>query len=423
MSKTKLLIVDIIFPCTIGNWRTSEIHFFLNNPNFVTDILVSPYFEGIERTTSRSLVDIFKEYYDTYPHLKGYNIFIFNKKRNAINQFNKSTLSDGKIFDGTKFNGLIPGDYLFSKSENLTPSSYDVCYCIFMKSFASNIAAIDKYSWPVVCKVYPGGGYFGRCKGNDLNMLSLKVRNASAIVTQPFIYNHALDFLPRENVLPIYGVPTVDTLDHPPYIPKALKPYQIDICFSSFGYNERKGMSSFIKLATYFSEHNDSSISDVKIYFHICGMVGSSALKNLTYHGVKPIKELIIFYSETVDIFVSPNVYDNRKEPDGFPLGTEAMIQGCIPIICDPLNCNIGLSKDMFNENDSLVMTSFDFQKSIAFIIDLCKDPAKRLQMSHRVAEKSRYLFGPEKQLHPVEKFLLSTARKRKEGLRNQNNI
>jgi len=395
--KIRMLIMDCLFPVVHGHWRTVEINHFLNHPLFDVDIFVHPYAQLIDQITGIDLVDSFRYYHRHYPHLKDHNIIIFDPKFNKLNVMNRR-------IDGTKFNRHVHGHFLLTKKDHYDFRDYDIGYCIFLGVRNANAGIIKKRWWPSVCKIYPGGGYGYDKDRMNKHLIEMRDNGERAIATQAFITEHVNRFVQTLNV---YGVPLV-----PPSSTFTNKVHNsrsnLNVCFTSLGFALKKGYEDYMSLVDLFAKRHRSS----NIKFHIVGLKNvTSPLPNVVYHSVMAPQNLLEFYRTTIDVIASLPKIVNNCDPDGFPLGGEAMIQGCIPVLCDPYNCN---SHFGFNENEALVMRKFDIAKIENFILNLYRDPAKRQLMSKNVAEKSRRLFGPEMQLLPVERFLLQIARDKK---------
>ena len=396
--KTRLLIMDCLFPFIYGHWRIVEINYLLTHPDFDVDILINPYAHTANTSVNENMIISFQRYYKLYPHLDNYNILIFNPEFNVLNQFNKS-------IDGTQFNGQIDAQFLLTKKSMYDFRKYDVAYSIFLQVRNSNVQLIKQKWWPSVCKIYPGGGYFYDDRLTAPYLIEMNKYNETVIVTQEFIAKSVGRYV--TNMKKIYGVPIV-TSDMP-YIEKSsLNKNKLDICFSSLGFHPKKGFNNYLALAQHFLDQH----KNLDITFHVIGISSASTqaklLTNTIYHGIKTPNDLFAFYADTIDIIVSPIVaLTESGDPDGFPLGSEAMVQGCIPILCDPHNAN---QQYGFNDTESLIMPIFDLNKTETFIISLYNDTHKRHAMSLSIANKSRYLLGPEKQLYPVVDILLNAV-------------
>lgn len=398
--KIRLLLMDCLFPFIYGQWRTVEINYLLTHPQFEVDILINPYFFHANEIVKENMVIAFQRYYQLFPYLNDYNILIFNPEFNVLNQFNKH-------IDGTTFNKALNAQFLLTKHKDFDFRRYDLGYSIFLAVRNANSYLIKQQWWPSICKIYPGGGYLYNENLINKDLIEMNQYNETAIVTQDFIAKTVEKYLP--NIVKIYGVPILSPgKDMTPYVEKSFS-NKLDICFSSLGFNPKKGFHNYIAIVQRFVDHYPS----LNIKFHVVGIDSSNPMakpfSNLTYHGTKTPNDLFAFYSNIIDIIISPINYLENGDPDGFPLGSEAMIQGCIPILCDLHGCNQHFG---FTNDESLIIKTFDLETITSFILSLYNDPLKKKNMSHAIAMKSRALLGPEKQLYPVVKTLMTTVAK-----------
>jgi hypothetical protein len=397
--KIRLLILDCLFPVLFGQWRTVEINYLLSHPDFDVDILINPYSHLVNEFAGENMIISFERYYQLYPHLNDYNIMIFNPEFNVINRFNKK-------IDGTVFNKTVNAQFLLTKNRDFDFRAYDLAYSIFFGVRNENSFLVNQKWWPSVCKIYPGGGYLYNEQINSKLLKEMDLNNETAIVTQEFIAQTCSKYL--KNVKKIYGVPIISP--EMTFKEKVFSDNKLEVCFSSLGYNPKKGFENYISIARRFLEKHP----DLKIKFHVVGIPGTNPkavnLSNITYHRIMPPNQLSSFYSNQIDVIVSPIVaVVEGGDPDGFPLGSEAMIHGCIPVLCDPHGGNQQFG---FNETDSLVMVRFNLDRTEQFLLSLYNDLKLRHSMSQAIAKKSQVVFSPEKQLNPVVDVLMTTVAK-----------
>ena len=381
--KIKLLIMDILFPMVHGLWRTTEINWFLAHPDFDTDVFVSFYQDDwIRQFVGDDIVTTFKRYYALYPHLNNYYIRIFNPKYNVLNQFNKG-------FDGTIFNGLANGDFLLTKHLDIQWSQYDAGYCIFLSTRSINTNLINLKLWPTISKIYPGGGY----TYNEQSMIpffkAMQDNQETAIVSQEFIAQTVAKYISK--IVKVYGVPLI--APNTSFKPKSFTPNKLDLCFTSIGFAPKKGFDRYLTLAQHFA----NNLTHLNIKFHVVGTKKSTfptSPSNMNYHGVLTPDAVESLYLNTIDIIVAPLRVSG--DPDGFPIGGEAMIHGCIPIICDPHNSN------SYYQLPGLITPDFNLDQVTNFIVSLYSDINKRKSLSSAVSEKTQRLFSPDNQLIPV---------------------
>jgi hypothetical protein len=396
--KIRLLLMDCLFPTTHGHWRTVEINYFLSNPSYETDVLLSPFLIDTVRDLKETLNSIFETYYSQYTHLNNYNIFIFDKQFNELNKYNKNG------FNGIIYNGAANGSFLLSRSNELNLKCYDVAYSIFLGVQMFNMDITAKLWWPSVCKVYAGGG-FGlhhvSQMSNDFG--KLKSAGACVIACQDFISKSARIYI--DNVEEVYGGPLIEPGQKPAF-KNIGKRDTLNLCFTSAIYEPKKGFDDYLRLAESFQELK-------QVTFFVVGLQPQYRviMPNIVYYNIMRPNDLFKFYRESVDIIVSPIKAVEKYSPDGFPIGGEAMIQGCIPIHCDPYNANDFFG---FTRREGLFIPCFDLQLVREFVLDLLHDPMKMQNMSNATVNKMFKLYGPEKQLVPVDKILKRVVAKTK---------
>ena len=402
-AKIRLLIIDALFPVIHGQWRTTEINYFLNHPQFSTDILISPCFD-ITQTLNQTLTESFMHYKRLYNYLDDYNICIFNPKFNCLNQFNKS-------IDGKFYNSKYPGDFLFTSSPVVDFSTYQVVYVIFLGTYQSNLGWINSGNWSVVCKIYPGGGYVSDLQAINKSIANIRSQNHLVITTQQFITNNLLQHVPR--IETILGVPLLEPTFQSPV--KHFQAHKLDICMSCLGYYPKKGIDDYLKII----EHFEQQYPDLAIRFHLVGctkqlltsrgLITSSELTNLTFHGVMCPQALNTLYIQTIDVIVSLSKICPGADADGFPIGGEAMARGCIPILTDPYQSNVYFN---YTEQHGLVIPSFDLERIDSFILKLYHSVELRNELSNNTQVKSYDIFCSQRQLDPIAEFLAIEANK-----------
>ena len=366
----RLAIYDGIFPMIYGRWRTVEINHFLLHPSFETDVYIPIFMlEWIRTYIGIDLLTCFDQYYSIYPHLQDYNILIFNPSYNALNKYNRNV-------DGTAFNHKYPGDFLFTKRD-IPDWNYDVTYSIFLETrFYARII-----QQPSIVRIYPGGGYIDNPE--VMNQLR-SIASEEIITTQPFITERVKQIC--SHVTEIKGVPLLSH-DLPPW-DKPTNPDVLHVCYTSLVYVSAKGYDRYFELAR--------QVNDPRIHFHAAGVSArADAPPNITFHGLLTPSQLDALFRD-MDVIVSPN----RKEraPDGFPLGGEALIWGCIPVLSDPYDMN------KFYGFEGLIMQDFDLEVTKEFLLMLLNNVDKRRELQRKNQEIARRIFSPSVQLEPVEK-------------------
>ena len=119
----RVLLTDIMFPNKYAQWRLVEIHSFIHH--YKCDILVINRINSFSNITFDFDWNILEEQFS----LNDYDILIFNSDYNYINKYNTR-------INGTKFNGMIPGDYMLRHKSNHTEivdlHIYDLIYHVFL---------------------------------------------------------------------------------------------------------------------------------------------------------------------------------------------------------------------------------------------------------------------------------------------------
>ena len=100
----RVLLTDIVFPNKYARWRLVEIYNFMND--YDTDIMVINRINSYIGNNLNFDFDILNDAFNLYD----YNILIFNPAYNYINKYNSN-------FDGTKYNGKLPCDYIIQKKK------------------------------------------------------------------------------------------------------------------------------------------------------------------------------------------------------------------------------------------------------------------------------------------------------------------
>ena len=327
----KCLIVDILFPNKFSKWRNTEIINFVEE--FETDILVYKIgsFAGINLDFDWDIINV-------NGILNDYNILIFDSNYNELNKYNKR-------IDGTKYNNTSQGSYLITKNENFEINSYEFIYHIFLLCFNKFNHDYNYDLKKQFIHLYPGGGFFG-----DTNNISEQV---NIISTNPITSNN------------------LKTKNHPNYINLWIgtlmkknesfyqKEFDLDktlaICFSSLGHRSEKGLDDYLNIITsYKNIYPDDNIQFISIGHSV-------EYQNLINYPPMDYMSLDEFYKKNVDIYVN---LSTNKSFNGWPLGMESLINGCVLITTDPNN----ISQQYELEEDSGIFIINDNRQCIDII-------------------------------------------------------
>jgi len=399
IKKIRILISEFLFPIVYGKWRVNEINYFLDNDDYECDFYVESFYDAFVLSIGETVEQVFEKYYKLFRYLDNYNILIFNPKFNILNKFNKNI--DGKVY-----NNLFSGDFMLTKNTNMpSMKDYDVFYAIFVTSYFQSLTNISKNNWVNICKIYPGGGYTNNPDNQKNIYAKLKSTNADVVVTQDFIYNDAIKYLGIDKVHKVYGVPVIghqESFDDSQLIAKSRRK-NMHVCFSSMSNDATKGFDNYLSVIEYFKNTNKL----YNIVFHAIGIysnIPANLLENIICHKVMNPVELSNFYQSEIDVIISPNRFRSTLGPsDGFPLGSEAMICGCIPIMCDLYNSNIHFG---FDNTNSFIMNQFNLDYVIKSLITLYNDQQLRLSMAQNIIQKSREFFSVQNQLLPISHMI-----------------
>ena len=367
-----ILLTDIMFPNKYAKWRLTEIKAFIDN--YAADILVSRRISSYAGLTFNFDYD---ELCDKY-NLNQYNILIFNPAYNYINKFNKD-------FDGTVFNNKMKGEYLFRhKSKPLTCeiSSYDLAYHIFYMCYKIFNEDISYPHEKQIIHLYPGGGYSSAaCISNIDNRVRL-------VPSQHFISKH----ISKHRYINVYGGPFFDKDEC--IVCKEMQNKPLIVCFTSMGDPHEKGAFVYLELAKmYKSIWPADGLQFISI--------GNCPPSDLVVH-YAPMDQLTLndFYYNKVDILIN---LDTGKGLNGFPLGVEGAIQGCVLLTTDVQNQNEenGFFIDSFH-----IIQQNNLNDIITRIKSLC-DISARVERSRYIQQKMFDLFSYEATMGKILKFIL----------------
>jgi hypothetical protein len=359
--KKRVLLTDIVFPNKYARWRLTEIYNFMND--YDTDIMVINRINSYAGISLNFDFDILCETFN----LQDYNILIFNPEYNNINKYNSN-------FDGTKYNNTLLCDYILQKKkfENTTFSieTYDLIYHIFLMNYTN-------FNEKFLCKqekqfihLYPGGGYTNNDSIHKID------KNANIIPSQQFISK----LIKKNSYLNIYGGP---------FFTKEQKcnekeiNYNICICFTSLGDHYEKGADIYVSLVNKFYE----TYSNNNMNYSFISIGKCLPSKYITHYDAMDQEKLSYFYNKNVDILIS---LDSGIQLNGFPLGTESIIEGCILLTTDIHNQN---KLNNFNLDDFFIIDRNNIEDIIKKILFL-NDTSTRLEKMNILQNKIYNLFN-----------------------------
>jgi hypothetical protein len=305
MARERVLVTDGLFPNKYATWRNVEIISFMEK--YQTSVLVK---HGKSWAGIVFDVDFDHEIFSRAFSTSRYNILIFDPEYNYLNKFNER-------IDGMVFNGVIPHySYLITEDQEFNLESYKLIYHIFLGSYLdfNNI-----FSFPderQVIHLYPGGGYF---PGQ-----SVQIGPAASVVSTHPITSLEVEEKGNSNLLcltaPMYFADE-------PVRPKKNIRAEIGVCFASLGNGKAKGARKYRAIATVYKILFPKSI--VKFY-----SVGNS-FKSRFISRFTPMAftELENFYTNNIDIYLN---LSTKHAFNGWPLGLEAIKNGCALLTTDP---------------------------------------------------------------------------------------
>ena len=316
-SKDSILVTDIVFPNRYAMWRIAETTSFMQEK--AADFLVfrADSYGGIS-------FDVDYEEMVVNKGFKDYNILIFDPKYNYLNRYNSR-------IDGTNFNGMIKASYLISRHEEFNINFYGFVYHIFLmcyEIFNSNFFYPKERQ---AVHLYPGGGNLGPDSAKTIH------RETRVISTHPNTTS-SLSNLGHRNYIECLGGTFLTNTDHP-FPEKSRNDDILRIAFASMGRNEEKGAGEFVLLSRRFQEaHPDSCVEFVSIGKEPLG-------EGIRHYPPMGVHELLKLYHNHIDIMVS---MDTGIAFNGWPLGMEAALCGCVLATTDPHNVHAyyGFSPD-----------------------------------------------------------------------------
>lgn len=371
--KKRVLLTDIVFPNKYARWRLTEIYNFIND--YDTDIMVINRINSYAGTSLNFDFDILCETFK----LHDYNILIFNPEYNYINKYNS-------IFDGTKYNNKLPCDYILQKKKFInTPFSvnnYSVIYHIFLMNYTNFNEKFLCMQEKQFIHLYPGGGFI---KNDSIHKID---KNANIIPSQQFISK----LITKNSYLNIYGGPFFTKEQK---CNKKELNDKICICFTSLGDVYEKGADIYIAMVNKFYEkysNNNNNYSFISV-----GKCLPS--KYVTRYDAMDQEKLSYFYNKNVDILIS---LDSGIQLNGFPLGTEGIIEGCILLTTDIHDQN---KLNNFNLDDFFIIDRNNIEDIIKKILIL-KDKLIRQEKINILQNKIYNLFSYNNTNNIIERYI-----------------
>jgi len=373
-----ILLTDIIFPNKYAKWRLVEIKSFIDE--YKCDILVVNKITQYAGINYDFDYEILKEKF----LLEEYDILIFNKKYNFINKYNLR-------IDGTKFNNIINADYMFChKSKNISDfnltqliNSYDFVYHIFLISYQKfNNCCVYPHNKQII-HLYPGGGYLSK---ESLKFIDKK---ANIIVTQEFISKQITD----NKFINVYGGGFYYKNENIKIKNKNTDDFCV--CFTSMGCPYAKGLYIYYEIVEKYNiKYPNNNIKFISI-----GKYNDN--KNIIAYQPMSQDDLSNFYNNNVDILIS---LDTGINLNGFPLGIEAIMEGCVLLTTDKHNQN---KLNEFNFDDFYIIDTDNIDE-IIMRINILTDKNILLQKSNILQNRIYELFNYDNTILKTFNFIKS---------------
>ena len=376
----RLLLTDIMFPNKYAKWRSIEIKSFIEK--YDCDIMV------INRCTNFAGISYDFDYEILCEEFKLYNydILIFNSAYNNYNVYNTD-------YDGTIFNNLEPCDYVLRHKKfrinTFNINDYDVIYHIFLMCYEIfNHRFISQMNKQFI-HLYPGGGIidFEYLKNLYIN------KYVKIISTQNFITNQIKKG--ANKYIDVFSGPFFDKNQSIKYKINYKNNDILCVCFTSVGDMYIKGANIYKDIVEkYYKKYSNKNVKFISI-----GNCNFS--ENIVSYNVMEQNELSKFYYENVDILLTLNISNGIN---GFPLGIEAGIEGCVLLTTDPHNQNI---ENKFNIDSFFIIDTNNID-DIIDKIDMLKNKELLKEKSLEIQNKLYSLFNYDNTMVKIFDFIES---------------
>jgi hypothetical protein len=363
-----------MFPNKYAKWRLVEIKSFIDE--FKCDILCVSRINSYANMVFDFDWDLLKDQFN----LDEYDILIFNPQYNYVNKYNNS-------IDGTIYNGMLNADYMLrhktKRSQLVNLDTYDLIYHIFLMCYESFNRRFKFSHNKQIIHLYPGGGYLNSSYINIIN------KEVKLISTQRFISEN----IKNNTYIEIFGGPFYYKNEENKA--KIYSNSNLCICFTSMGYPVEKGAYIYHKI-----------VKDYKIKYPNDNIKFISVGSCPPHEDIKSFVSmdqmtLSKFYKDNVDILIS---LDTGVALNGFPLGVEAMQEGCIVLTTDIHNQNI---LNNFNIDPFYIINKHNTDEIIDKIKSMTDN--KFLQKkSIELQEKIYELFNYNNTMGKIFKFILA---------------
>jgi predicted O-methyltransferase YrrM len=386
----RVLFCDNVFPNIYAKWRIEEIKSFIER--YDTDILVL-----IKITDFHGLVYDFnwEELFESH-HLYKYDILIFDPRWKKLQKYNDPD------FDGNKYHGAIAGTYMLRlkkyRSQGIDINfnkQYDLVYDLFDNSdFRKFFPAVSSDKQAI--HFYPGGHQINE---EGLKQIMDKTPDETKlIVTQGNMLEIIKKNFPSKNFIGVYGATYLqpDT----PKTRKNLNEGTFQITFSSMGNSITKGIIIYNNIAKKYKE----KYPEDDIVFNTVGRCHMDFKSNeINFIPIMSQADLDQFYLLFTDVYLNLH----SKNFEGFPLGTEAMLQGCVLITTDIYNNN-QLNSFNFTDDDGIFIrnNNDEIDTYINILKKLYDDRQLCLDLGMKAQDKTFDIFSYNNQQAKIFNYL-----------------
>ena len=369
-----ILLTDIMFPNKYAKWRLVEIKSFIDE--FKCDILCINRINSYVNIQLDFDWDLLKDQFN----LDDYDILIFNPQYNYVNKYNSS-------IDGTIYKGMLNADYMLrhktKRSQLVNFDTYDVIYHIFLMCYQEfNNRFKVPYDKQFI-HLYPGGGYI------NPSCINIIHNDVKLIVSQEFISR----YIKTNKHINIFGGPFFYKKEG--IQAKIRYTDKLTVCFTSMGDPQEKGAYIYHEIVKQYKiKYPNDNIEFISI---------GSCPPHEDIKSFASMDQLTLSqkYRDTVDILIS---LDTGLAINGFPLGVEAMQEGCVVLTTDVHNQNI---LNNFNI-DSFYIINKD---NLGEIIDKIKSMTDKDILQEKGVElqnKIYELFNYNNTMGKIFKFIVS---------------
>lgn len=310
--KKRLLVFEASFPNRYGNWHAREVLSLLATGNVDVHVTRFEQFAGVDFTVDVEVMHRF------VPSSLQLYFLILNPKFNFLQAENPNG------FDGTRWNGSYPGDYIVATRPEFSLTNYDRVYAIFLsqlnrieKQFGQALDHTRKF-----VHLYGGGGFNPRSE--------LRIDPAvTAICNHP--KSSEAFRLAGGTAFDVWGGPTMFRHESAEERSPRGSEEELGVAFSMIGKPLEKGLAQYRRIAFLYRLLYPSDL--VKFHF-----VGKASYKEelpdwVELHEPMAFWELDDFYRKKVHVYLS---LTTKRAFNGWPMGIEAMKHGVPVLSTDP---------------------------------------------------------------------------------------